>query len=75
VNVQSADPADIFVSVTDKNTAPPQIVMNQVRLDYGSAAIVIAVQEDVTGQGNIDWTAVRCDDMTHSRMVITHPLV
>jgi hypothetical protein len=65
VKVQSGDTADIFATITDNNTNPPQVVLDRKRLNYGSAAVDVKVQEDGTNKCNVDWEAERCDDVRH----------
>lgn len=62
ITLQNGDAADVFVTVTDNNTAPPSVVMNNQRLNYASAPVPLQITEDAAGHGNINWKAVRCDD-------------
>jgi hypothetical protein len=55
------------VTVVDSNVTPPATVMNSQRLNDGSVAVQIQVQEDGNGDGGVAWTAVRCNDASISR--------
>jgi hypothetical protein len=63
INVNNSDSADIFVTMTDLNTATPgNPVLNNSRLNQGSSSVSVQVQDDSSGNGNVAWTAVRCND-------------
>lgn len=62
ITIQNGDAADVFVTVTDNNTAPASVVMNKQRLNYASAPVALQITENAAGRANIDWEAVRCDD-------------
>jgi hypothetical protein len=64
ITIQNGDSADVFVTVTDNDSAPASEVMNNQRLNYASAPVQLQITENAAGRGNIDWKAVRCDDAT-----------
>ncbi len=57
--------SDLFVKVVDLNTAGPVIVLDSQRVlassDYPQS---VQVQEDGNGYGNVEWTAVKANDVT-----------
>jgi hypothetical protein len=73
INVNNTDLADIFVSMTDNNTQPPRIVLTNRRLNRDSAPISVQVQEDGSGNGNVAWIAIRCDDPNRNKAGQTSP--
>ena len=60
INLHNFDLADLFVSVLDLNQAGTPVTFN-ARINEGLTA-QMAVQEDGSGRGMIQWNAQRTDD-------------
>jgi hypothetical protein len=61
IGLHNSDMGDLFVSVVDLNQAGSPTILENQRIDEGSS-VQIAVQEDGSGNGSIQWTAQRTDD-------------
>jgi protein-L-isoaspartate O-methyltransferase len=58
VNNDSSD--NLFVTVYDRNTSPPQQVLSHTAL-YGNASISVSIAADKSGHGRLSWTAITND--------------
>lgn len=58
VNNDSSD--NLFVTVYDRSSSPPQQVLSHSRL-YGNASISVTIAADKSGHGHLSWTAVTID--------------
>jgi hypothetical protein len=61
IGLNNSDLGDLFVSVVDLNQAGSPTILDSQRINEGSS-LQIAVQEDGSGNGSIQWTAQRTDD-------------
>ena len=61
IGLNNSDLGDLFVSVVDLNQAGSPTVLQNQRINEGSN-VQVAVQEDGSGNGSIQWTAQRTDD-------------
>ncbi|MDQ6942083.1 MAG: hypothetical protein M3169_06140 [Candidatus Eremiobacteraeota bacterium] len=73
ISVNNTDTDDIFVVMTDTNTSPPSVVIDNARLNQGSSPKVVSVQEDGNGQGGVTWRATRATDSTISHQGAATP--
>ena len=76
VNIENDDSEDNFVVVIDQNLNPPAAVPGYggggKRLN-SKAAAPAQIQEDGAGNGNLAWTAIRCNDVTVSKNGAANP--
>jgi len=61
IGLHNSDLGDLFVSVVDLNRAGKPVVVQSQRINENDT-LQIAVQEDGSGNGSIQWTAQRTDD-------------
>jgi len=61
VGLHNSDFGDLFVTVADMNLAGGPIVLQNQRINENDT-FQIAVQEDGSGNGSIQWTAQRTDN-------------
>jgi hypothetical protein len=62
INVVRSGLSDFFLTLTDNNTAPPNTLLNSLRVNEGAQQFSLVIQEDGSGKGNIAWTAVSASD-------------
>ncbi len=73
INVVNTEIADIFLTMTDNNTAPPNTLVNSLRVNEGAPQFTVLLQEDGSGKGNVGWTAVLASDSSVSNSANATP--
>jgi hypothetical protein len=61
IGLNNSDLGDLFVSVVDLNQAGSPTILQNQRINENNS-VQVAVQEDGSGNGSIQWTAQRTDD-------------
>jgi hypothetical protein len=58
INNDSTD--NLFITVYDRSSSPPQRVLSHTAL-YGNASIAVSIAADRSGHGQLSWTAMTID--------------
>jgi hypothetical protein len=65
IGLHNSDLGDLFVSVVDLNQAGSPTVLQNQRINENDS-FQVAVQEDGSGNGSIQWTVQRADDASQT---------
>jgi hypothetical protein len=60
ITISNDGPDNLFVTVYDRSSSPPQQVLSHSAL-YGNASITVSIGADRSGHGRLSWTATTVD--------------